>query len=100
MRSATIGVQYLLTSRGLEFSTVTGFTKRRSIPDERETLLRGTDEGDRSYWSDYDYFMHAREMRARRRARVYSSVSAFFKRLLSRWTAPRARRVFTQHSRT
>ena len=72
MRSATIGIQYLLASRGLEFSTVTGFTRRRSTNEEREAQLRDTEYVDRSYWSDYDYFMHARDLRALRRARVHA----------------------------
>ena len=99
MRSATIGIQYLLASRGLEFSTVTGFTKRRSTIEGREALPRDTEYVDRSYWSDYDYFMHARELRALRRARFYSSVSALFKRLFARLTGVRARPAFTEHSR-
>ncbi|MBK7473644.1 MAG: hypothetical protein IPI73_26405 [Betaproteobacteria bacterium] len=99
MRSATIGIQYLLASRGLEFSTITGFTKRRSTNEEREAQLCDTEYVDRSYWSDYDYFMHARDLRALRRARVHASVSAFFKRLLARLTGARVRPVFTEHSR-
>ncbi len=99
MRSATIGIQYLLASRGLEFSTVTGFTKRQSTNEEREALLRDTEYIDRSYWSDYDYFMHARDLRALRRARVHASVSAFFQRWLARLTRARARPVFTERSR-
>lgn len=99
MRSATIGIQYLLASRGLEFSPVTGFTKRRSANEARDALLRDTEYVDRSYWSDYDYFMHARDLRAQRRARVYASASAFLKRLFARPAGARARPVFPQHSR-
>jgi len=88
MRSTITDMSCLLASRGLVFSNVTGFSPRRADNLGREPLPQGYAGGDRSYWSAYDYFMHEREQRTLRRARVYADVRMFVTRLARQLLGP------------
>jgi len=98
VRSTITDMTCLLASRGLVFSKATGFSPRRADYFEREPRSRGTDGGDRSYWTAYDYFVHEQEQRALRRAHVYASVRAFFSRLAQQLLGPGDRSPAAAHA--
>ena len=97
MRSAASDITYLLASRGLVFSNVTGFSPRRLFAGGQASQSDNAGGGDRSYWTAYDYFVDAIEQRAAERARFNASLRAFVSRLFAQLTRPGEGTAYTEH---
>jgi hypothetical protein len=98
MESLTIDTRHLLNARRRALSNVKVCSPRQIDSDEGELLTGASKGGDRSYWIDYDYYINEREERAMRRARVYSSILEFGKRLLLHRVGLRARTAIHDHN--